>query len=50
MLDGWSERDSTTRYWIKAEEITCDTAKIRIGTWNENKLGGCKIAWLALGD
>jgi molecular chaperone DnaK (HSP70) len=50
MFDGWSERDSTTRYWISTEEVTCETAKIRIGTWNENKIGGCKIAWLALGQ
>ena len=43
MLDTWSERDSTSRYWLEAEDVACDKATIRIGTWNDNKLGGCKI-------
>jgi molecular chaperone DnaK (HSP70) len=50
MLDGWSERDNTLRYWTKVENIERASAIIRIGTWNENKLGGCKISWLALGE
>lgn len=50
MFDGWSEHDKTLRYWTKVENIECANATIRIGTWNENKLGGCKISWLALGE
>jgi hypothetical protein len=50
MLDAWSERDHTVRYWTQAKIILCDKATIYIGTWNNNKLGGCKISWLALGE
>lgn len=45
-----NEGDRTTRYWIEGEVPTPDRAKIKVGTWCNNKLMGCRIRWLALGE
>lgn len=50
MLDSWSEKDTCARYWISVDAVDCGKAKIKVGTWNGNKIAGCKIAWLALGE
>jgi hypothetical protein len=52
MLDSTpsNEGDRTTRYWTASEVVSPGKAKIKVGTWNDNKLFGCKIGWLTLGE
>ncbi len=45
-----NEGDRTTRYRVAGEVIDRSKAKIKVGAWCNNKLYGCKISWLALGE
>ena len=49
-LDTAPDADKNIRYWVCADEINATGAKIKVGTWETNKLFGCEISWLALGD
>ena len=50
MMDSWSDDDKATRIWCAASNIEKDTANIEVGTWQNNKIGGAKIQWTAIGE
>ncbi|HKP51108.1 MAG TPA: protein kinase [Chloroflexia bacterium] len=50
MLDTSPIGDTTTRCWVEVSDINSKRAKIKVGTWNKNKLWGCKVTWLAVGN
>jgi len=50
MLDSWSEDDKATRVWCSSTNINKNTANIEVGTWQNNKIGGVKVQWTAMGE
>lgn len=50
MLDTWSDDDKATRIWCNATNIQNDSADIEVGVWHNNKIGGVKIQWTAMGE
>jgi len=50
MMHSWSDDDKQIRIWCSSSNVETTSADIEVGTWQNNKIGGVKIQWTAIGE